>query len=354
MEDSEASSSASTASLPTPIKVPANTKENRILKAGLVEPNNTDHNYVQLPLIFPSVLFSFLSLSAFIGAIALSYMNDVIPTDEQMRRGVLLSYGSIRLACNTTAPFPKDGLPSVLLLFERNSSGNILFRIATCLPIMLRIFQSLSMRHMVRAKQKCGAVFEMTSDVMPALTAVESFSIALFSIMTIHSDFPMANRFAKLSFAISASLNMLATTLIIFNFKSKTKNPLETLSVGVKIVSLFVFCYLSPQYFQYHHTVSLQPMCHSYLPRIYAVLEYILVVSYALFHLSWLIDIRDLHFLCYPRSCSGECEPLEPTNYVRGAKYEHCRAFEERQWQRRMRVGEEKEEKDGGGGDVRM
>lgn len=63
-------------------------------------------------------------------------------------------------------------------------------------------------RHMVRAKQKCGAVFEvsqrvawslisdydlalqMTSDVMPALTAVESFSIALFSIMTIHSDFP--------------------------------------------------------------------------------------------------------------------------------------------------------------------
>ncbi|GMR42840.1 hypothetical protein PMAYCL1PPCAC_13035 [Pristionchus mayeri] len=336
MGDSEASSSSSSCeSHPTPIKVPANRKENRILKAGLVEPNNTGDSYVQLPLILPSLLFSALSLATFAAAVVLGYMNDVIPTEDQMRRGVLLAYGSTRLSCNTTSSFPAGGLPSILLLFERNSSGNILFRIAVCLPIVLRIFQSLSMRHMVRAKQKCGAIFEMTSDVMPALTAVESFSIALFSIMTIHSDFPVANRFAKLSFAISASLNMLATTLVIFHFKSRSKNTQDNVSVGVKMVTLFVFCYLAPQYFHYHHSLSLKPMCHSYLPRVYAVMEYILLLSYALFHLSWLIDIRHLVFLCYPRSCSGECEPLDPLNFVRGAKNEHCRAFEERQWQRR-------------------
>ncbi|GMS89840.1 hypothetical protein PENTCL1PPCAC_12015, partial [Pristionchus entomophagus] len=341
MEESEGSSFTSPSTLPSPIRVPKNNNENRMLKMGLVEPNNTDQSYVQLPLLFPSLLFSLLSLASFTAAVVLGYQNDIIPTDDQMRRGVLISYGSIRLGCNTTVPFPQDGLPSLLLLFERNSSGNIMFRIATCLPIVLRIFQSLSMRHMVRAQQKCGAIFEMTSDMMPALTGVESFSIALFAIMTLHSDFPMANRFAKLSFAISASLNMLATTLIMFNFKSKSKNPLETLSIGMKIVSLFVFCYLSPQYFQYHHTLSIQPMCHSYLPRVYALIEYVLFVSYALFHLSWLIDIRDIVFLCYPRSCSGECELLDPLNFVRGAKHEHCRAFEEGQWMRRR--GEDRE-----------
>ncbi|GMT19893.1 hypothetical protein PFISCL1PPCAC_11190, partial [Pristionchus fissidentatus] len=310
-----------------------------ISQTGFVEPNGVDLSYVRLPLLVPSVLFAVMSLTAFLVALVLAYMEDVVPTDDQMRRGVLIPYGAIRLACNTTVPFPRGGLPSILLLFERNAYGNAVFRISTCLPIMLRIFQSLSVRHMVRAKQKCGAIFEITSDLMPALTAVEAFSIALFSIMTIHSDFPMANRFAKLSFAISASLNMLASTLILFHFKSKSNNPLETISVGLKIVSLFVFCYLSPQYFQYHHTVTMQPMCHSYIPRIYALIEYVLVAAYAVFHLSWLIDIRHLQFLCYPRSCSGECEPLDPANFVAGGKYEHCRAFEERQWQ--MRRGKE-------------
>lgn len=40
----------------------------------MVEPNNTDQSYVDLPIILPSILFAFLSLSAFAAAIVLGLM----------------------------------------------------------------------------------------------------------------------------------------------------------------------------------------------------------------------------------------------------------------------------------------
>jgi len=61
------------------------------------------------------------------------------------------------------------------------------------------------------------------------------------------------------------------------------------------------------------------------------------------------VEIRDMRFICYPRSCSGECEPLRPENFIprkgdgsgsaeggkesANVKYQHCRAFEYRQRQ---------------------
>lgn len=67
------------------------------------------------------------------------------------------------------------------------------------------------------------------------------------------------------------------------------------------------------------------------VPRVYAAMECMMIVAYAAFHLTSLIDIRHITFLCYPRTCSGECEPLDPQNFARGAKFEHCRAFEYQQ-----------------------
>lgn len=62
-----------------------------------------------------------------------------------------------------------------------------------------------------------------------------------------------------------------------------------------------------------------------------AFTEYVMLTTYLLFQLTHLIDIRDIRFICYPRTCSGECEPLRPANFAVGGKYEHCRAYELRQ-----------------------
>jgi hypothetical protein len=59
-----------------------------------------------------------------------------------------------------------------------------------------------------------------------------------------------------------------------------------------------------------------------------ALTEYAAIVAYAVFHLAQLVDIRDIRFICYPRTCGGECEPLRPSNFSAGGKYEHCRAYE--------------------------
>lgn len=64
-----------------------------------------------------------------------------------------------------------------------------------------------------------------------------------------------------------------------------------------------------------------------------AFTEYIALGSYLIFHLTQLIDIRDVRFICYPRTSSGECEPLKPDNFKAEGKYEHCRAYELRQRQ---------------------
>lgn len=69
------------------------------------------------------------------------------------------------------------------------------------------------------------------------------------------------------------------------------------------------------------------------VPRVFAIMEYAMIISYGAFHLSSLIDVRHVSFLCYPRTCSGECEPLDPDNFAKGGKYEHCRAFEYNQLQ---------------------
>lgn len=65
--------------------------------------------------------------------------------------------------------------------------------------------------------------------------------------------------------------------------------------------------------------------------RIFAFMEYVMIVSYGAFHMTSLIDIRHISFMCYPRTCSGECEPLDPFNFAKGSKFEHCRAYEYQQ-----------------------
>lgn len=72
---------------------------------------------------------------------------------------------------------------------------------------------------------------------------------------------------------------------------------------------------------------------HISVPPTDAFVEYLVVATYMTFHLTMLIDIRDIRFICYPRTCSGECEPLKPENFEKNGKFEFCRSYELRQRQ---------------------
>ncbi|CAI5444993.1 unnamed protein product [Caenorhabditis angaria] len=312
------------------IRVPKNSTENRRLKYGHAEDDNSDIAYLNFSILIPSILFTTISVACFIAAVAFSLKTDYLPNEQELARGFIVSYGSSRFRCNNTLPIPSNGLPSILNLFELNVIGNVLFRYSTCIPIIIRIFHSFTIKNLVQHDfgAEFSSVHKLLADSMPMFCGLEALTLALFSIITVHEDFPEANRLFKIIFSMSSIVNMLSTTIVIFPFSSKSPAKIDNFSICLKICATFLYSYFMPQYIQYHQASITFPICHSYLPRAFAYMEYTIILSYAIFHLSTLIDLRHISFICYPRSSSGECEPLDPKNFEIGAKYQHCRAFE--------------------------
>ncbi|EYB80885.1 hypothetical protein Y032_0398g737 [Ancylostoma ceylanicum] len=75
----------------------------------------------------------------FVGVIG-SLGTDDLPNPLELRRAFWTRYGAYRFRCNSTIPFPKNALPSILNLFEMNVVGNVMFRLCSCLPIAVRLF----------------------------------------------------------------------------------------------------------------------------------------------------------------------------------------------------------------------
>ncbi|XGW18039.1 hypothetical protein V3C99_002554 [Haemonchus contortus] len=327
---------ASTSSSSSPehfrIKIPRSRRENRLLKEGFVDDNNEDLSYFSFPIVWPAAACAVFSMTLFIVAIVGSLRTDYIPTEKEIKRSFFAVYGSSYYQCNSTLPMPVNGLPSILNLFETNVIGNVLFRLCTCIPMVVRLFITGCHTEALRVEYELlPFFFRVSLDVLPLLNFLEVFSLALFSIVTVHFDFPEVNRFCKIVFVMAAGTNMVMTTSIQYSFSKSSKENLDHISAILKMVSACVFCYLAPQYFQHNHSAISFPICFSYVSRIYAIMEYAIIVAYAIFQLTSLIDIRHITLVCYPRTCSGECEPLDPQNFAPGGKFEYCRAFEYQQ-----------------------
>uniref|UniRef100_A0A1I7Y518 G_PROTEIN_RECEP_F1_2 domain-containing protein n=1 Tax=Steinernema glaseri TaxID=37863 RepID=A0A1I7Y518_9BILA len=108
---------------------------------------------------------------------------------------------------------------------------------------------------------------------------------------------------------------------------------LAKISLLVKLVSFVAFCITAPNFLRFHQSFITSWGCHGYVPEMEALNEYFMFLAYLLFHSSKLIDIRSVRFICFPRTCSGECEPVVPANFAKGGKFEHCRSYELRQRQ---------------------
>lgn len=314
------------------IKKPRSRDENRLLKVGFVDDNNEHLSYFTFSIIWPAAACAVFSVLLFLAATLGSLYTDYVPTEMELKRSFFGRYGTSYYQCNSTLPLPKNAVPSILNLFEINVIGNVMFRLCVCIPMVIRIFISNCHSMILRSEYELVPFFYRVSvEVLPLLTFLEVLALSLFSIVTVHFDFAELNRFCKIVFVMTAGMNMVITSAVQYSYSKSSKERLDHLSAGIKISAACVFCYLAPQYFQHNHSVISFPICSSLVPRVYAAMECMMIVAYAAFHLTSLIDIRHITFLCYPRTCSGECEPLDPQNFARGAKFEHCRAFEYQQ-----------------------
>uniref|UniRef100_A0A0R3RN77 G_PROTEIN_RECEP_F1_2 domain-containing protein n=1 Tax=Elaeophora elaphi TaxID=1147741 RepID=A0A0R3RN77_9BILA len=174
-------------------------------------------------------------------------------------------------------------LPSMLRLLELTVQANVSFRIAICIPTSLRLFQSY-----------------------------------LNAVVNAHFC-PDTKEW------LCALLHMIACTAATI-YRSRNFQMIDRICVIIKLLCLIAFGMVTPQVVVFHNTFIDSPACHYYVPPYHALCEYILIVSNASFHLTMIMDTRNLRFFMYPRTCSGECEPINPEKFQKGGKFEHCRS----------------------------
>ncbi|RCN47719.1 hypothetical protein ANCCAN_06183 [Ancylostoma caninum] len=124
------------------VRVPRSRRENKSLKEGFVDDNNEHLSYFNFPVLWPATACALFCTTVFGAGVAGSLYTDYVPTELELKRTFFARYGSSHFTCNTTLPFPENGIPSILNLFEINVIGNVLFRLCVCIPMVVRIFIS--------------------------------------------------------------------------------------------------------------------------------------------------------------------------------------------------------------------
>ncbi|KAK6030239.1 hypothetical protein OSTOST_03632 [Ostertagia ostertagi] len=167
-----------------------------------------------------------------------SLITDDLPNPLELRRAFWTRYGSLRFRCNSTVPFPKDGLPSVLNLFELNVAGNVMFRICACLPVAVSFSLCTA-----EGGELIRADF-VSSSVVHNLMNEAAFAWSWWNFL----------RWRYLA------LLLFERTLL----SNRNVQRLDSISMVMKALSTMAFCYVSPQYFQRHHAnISFKCVIHT-------------------------------------------------------------------------------------------
>ncbi|TKR64995.1 hypothetical protein L596_025459 [Steinernema carpocapsae] len=314
------------------IKNPKSKKERDDLRQGFEEDDNSDIGYLNFEIIWPCLLASAISY-VFIG-LTVSTLNDYTTASEYTYpNGFYVKwFGKVFEECNNSRVFEPDLRPSVLRQIEMQVFTNVCFRISMLLPITMRLFQAVVIR-CVLAERSESTIFVVLNNVVIPLAFIEILSSALFAIVTIRFDFPEFHRFCMNVFAFAAFGHMACLCVVSILAKIYDDDFLSKISILVKLVSFVVYSVTAPNFFTSHQAFITEWGCHGYVPQWDAYNEYFMFVAYLCFHSTKLIDIRHIRFICFPRTCSGECEPVDPVNFAKGGKFEYCRSYELRQRQ---------------------
>uniref|UniRef100_A0A0N5AF00 Frag1/DRAM/Sfk1 n=1 Tax=Syphacia muris TaxID=451379 RepID=A0A0N5AF00_9BILA len=288
-------------------------------KLGYVDNMSDALAYVNFPLLIPGAVTAVLSVLFVVLATVMAYYSEQQRfTDHTMTRWLSNGGGGVKFRneCMTVYKhLPKNSLPSLLGLYEVTAIGNTLFRVATCIPVAIRVFLSIARRSLSLLYQPNSLQLRIFLNASILFGFVEMISAALLSIMTIRQDFPNAHRQALVTFAISAALHMVFETVSQF-YKDVTQfEKADRISAMLKVIAMAAFLLAAPEFVHSHQLYSYKLPCHAYIPSYSALCEYVVFIAVTVFHTTALIDNRDLRIVCYPRTASGECEPLHPPNY---------------------------------------
>ncbi|VDN03563.1 unnamed protein product, partial [Thelazia callipaeda] len=294
------------------------------------EDSNDNLSYINCRLVVPSVIFAIISIMAISLGITLGHFYDLKRKEEGNIPTWLNASGWYSNHCqnSTSVTVPEKYLPSILRILELTVQANVLFRVATCIPNSLRIFQSYL--NSVMNSYFCPDIkewrwYRICNTITPILLLFEVSACTVFSINTIRQDYQIY-KIAFHCFLMSALMHMVTSTAAAIYRTNKKFEIIDRISVMIKLISFITFGTTAPKVAVTHNSFINLPGCHYYVPAYQALFEYALIVSNAAFHLTAIIDTRNLRFLLYPRTCSGECEPLSPRNFQKGGKFEHCRS----------------------------
>uniref|UniRef100_A0A915CYQ3 Uncharacterized protein n=1 Tax=Ditylenchus dipsaci TaxID=166011 RepID=A0A915CYQ3_9BILA len=313
------------------IKVPTSKAENQQLKEGFEDDDNEDIAYLNFRLLWPLGITTVFSAGFFILAFVTMEMMEHLAFERFALNQLLFMYGKTKGFCNNTSPYQKGMWPSFLRQVEMKVLSNVLFRVAVCVPMAVRILEALIIRNSTRELPTINKniFFHYFNEMAGFAVIAEVLSLGLFSITTIRFDYPMFYDLMFGVFVVSSTAYMFLRTIL--SFVPEDSQPIDQIVTIIRLVCTILFTWTASQVFQTHQKFIKETGCHGYVSPKEALTEYVALLAYLLFNLTHLVDVRDIRVICYARTSSGECEPVRPENFDRktpGAKYFHCRAFE--------------------------
>ncbi|KAI1709659.1 hypothetical protein DdX_11047 [Ditylenchus destructor] len=274
------------------------------------EDDNEDIAYLNFRLIWPLGVISALSVGFFLLAFAsMEWMEHRVFELFAVNK-IAVNYGKTPWVCNDTIPYYKGMWPSFLRQVEMKVLTNIFLRVAVCVPMTIRIFVAWCARKSIMEHRltQINKFVAFLNDLAGAIVVAEVLSLSFIVMVTIRFDYPTFYKYAFAVFIVSSSGYMLLRTIL--SLTSDENEVIERLGAAIRLVSTIIFLWTIPQVFHTHLTFVNKVGCHGYFSKPEAVTEYIAILSYLCFNLTHLIEMRDMRFICYPKTCSGECEPL--------------------------------------------
>uniref|UniRef100_A0A0N5A270 Post-GPI attachment to proteins factor 3 n=1 Tax=Parastrongyloides trichosuri TaxID=131310 RepID=A0A0N5A270_PARTI len=317
---------------------PNTIKEKRDLKNGLIEDDNEDIAYLNLRLIFPILITYIISGICIIMSLYLGFNEEIYDsTPKNNPKGDihLLKYGSLKYICKERNPPKPNEIPSFLRLIELKSQTNMWLRYSVIVPWMIRFFVTYCSKQLIEdhTSIKNNTVASTFNSISPYILFFEIFFCSLFSIVTIRHDFPEFMNISLHMFVYLAIIYMFIHFFLCAITLPENFNFIDVISLLSKFISASAFCYFGHTVLNHHLSFMVELGCHPYVPYEIGINEYIALTAYIIYHFSHVTEIRNLRFICYPRTSSGECEPIREENFAKGGKYEYCRSFELRQRQ---------------------
>uniref|UniRef100_A0AC35TP50 Post-GPI attachment to proteins factor 2-like n=1 Tax=Rhabditophanes sp. KR3021 TaxID=114890 RepID=A0AC35TP50_9BILA len=317
---------------------PKNAKHKTLLSEGLEEDDNEDIAYINIRLIYPVLVTYGLVIFCITMAIYLGHneqIMDLAPRNNPTRNIFLLRYGSLRYICKDNNLPKPDSWPSMLRMFELKAKMNTWIRYAVVIPIMIRFLITCCSKKN-RSENEWIIKYKFLTIInnsTPYIIFFETLFCSLFSIITLRHDFPEITNICLHMFVYLAIVYMFIHAILSFLAKPNSSTIIDHFSIGAKVVSFVVFVWFIPKVLQYEIFFMTNLQCNEYVPFHVAFSEYMVFIAYITYHASHITEIRHVRFQCYPRTSSGECEPIRQENFAKDGRYAHCRSYELRQRQ---------------------